>query len=150
MLFNYKALDNTGKSVTGSIEAVTLDVAIGSLQKRGLIVVLINPENRESWAAKLGFGKGVSYTMNYQIKTDILSGGRISQEILCEFDGVMQTVARQVILDSQGATLTTPRYRWDYRRPGAWLPLSMRDHGEHRTWRGWWGTLQRTTVEPAG
>jgi hypothetical protein len=74
-------------------------------------------------------------------------------------------VARQLVVDSHGATLTTPRYRWDYRRPGAWLPLSMRDPDpapfepdvryafyapsgpERKTWRGWWGTLQRTSTD---
>jgi hypothetical protein len=74
-------------------------------------------------------------------------------------------VARQLIVDSHGATFTTPRYRWDYRRPGAWLPLSMRDLGlalfepdvgklwtvppgpECKIWRGWWGTLQRTSTD---
>ncbi len=59
MLFNYKVLDNAGKSSTGSIDAVTLDVAIGSLQKRGLIVVEIHPEERENWFSKLGIGTGV-------------------------------------------------------------------------------------------
>jgi hypothetical protein len=74
-------------------------------------------------------------------------------------------VARQLIVDSHGATFTTPRYRWDYRRPGAWLPLSMRGLGltpfepdyrwaylwsgapSAKTWRGWWGTLQRTSMD---
>lgn len=74
-------------------------------------------------------------------------------------------VVRQLIIDSHGATFTTPRYRWDYRRPGAWLPLSMRPQPEpafqpdltrlwlagetfpeRKTWRGWWGTLQRTDM----
>lgn len=49
MLFNYKALENSGKHVEGSIDAVSLDVAIGSLQKRGLIVVEINSAEKTSW-----------------------------------------------------------------------------------------------------
>src|SRR3989304_3881714 len=49
MLFNYKALEKPGKKVEGAIEAVSLDVAIGSLQKRGLIISEIEPSEKESW-----------------------------------------------------------------------------------------------------
>ncbi len=61
MLFNYKALENSGKRVSGSIEAVSIDVAIGSLQKRGLLVAEIEPDEKGSWLAKIQFGSGVSY-----------------------------------------------------------------------------------------
>ncbi len=60
MLFNYHALDQSGKGSTGSIDAVTLDVAVGSLQKRGLIIVSIEPAEKEPWFAKISFGSGVS------------------------------------------------------------------------------------------
>ncbi len=60
MLFNYKALENSGKSVAGAIEAVSIDVAIGSLQKRGLIVAEIEPAEKEAWFSKFSFGGGVS------------------------------------------------------------------------------------------
>ncbi|MES2436579.1 MAG: type II secretion system F family protein [Patescibacteria group bacterium] len=38
MLFNYKALDTTGVERDGSIEAVNIDIAISSLQRRGLVI----------------------------------------------------------------------------------------------------------------
>lgn len=60
MLFNYHALDNGGKKSEGSIEAITLDVAVGSLQKRGLIIVDIEPALKESWLSNFHFGSGVS------------------------------------------------------------------------------------------
>ena len=60
MLFNYQALDNSGKKANGSIEAVSIDVAVGSLQRRGLVVVEIEPEEKESWLASIKFGSGVS------------------------------------------------------------------------------------------
>jgi type IV pilus assembly protein PilC len=60
MLYNYKALDNTGKSLEGSIDAIALDVAIGSLQKRGLIIVEIEPAEKEPWFASFHFGPVVS------------------------------------------------------------------------------------------
>ena len=41
MLFKYKAIDATGQSRKGEIEAVNKDVAISGLQERGLIIVSI-------------------------------------------------------------------------------------------------------------
>jgi type IV pilus assembly protein PilC len=60
MLFNYKALENSGKRVDGAIDAVSLDVAISSLQKRGLIVANIEPADKESWLLKISFMNRVS------------------------------------------------------------------------------------------
>jgi type IV pilus assembly protein PilC len=60
MLFNYTALENNGKHVDGSIEAVSIDVAIGSLQKRGLIVAQIEPAEKESWFSRYSFANRVS------------------------------------------------------------------------------------------
>ena len=60
MLFNYKALENSGKQVAGSIDAISSDVAVGSLQKRGLIVAEIEPAVKESWLSKIQLGTGVS------------------------------------------------------------------------------------------
>ncbi len=52
MLFSYKALDTSGVTREGSIEAINQDVAISSLQRRGLVIVSIkSPE--DSWLAKL-------------------------------------------------------------------------------------------------
>jgi type IV pilus assembly protein PilC len=41
MIFNYKAIDNTGVEREGTIEAINIDVAITSLQRRGLIISTI-------------------------------------------------------------------------------------------------------------
>ena len=41
MLFNYKAIDNSGENKEGTVEAVNIDVAINSIQKRGLIISAI-------------------------------------------------------------------------------------------------------------
>ena len=60
MLFNYQALDNTGKTTAGAIDAVNMEVAVGSLQKRGLIIVKLEPVEKESWLERFSFGKGVS------------------------------------------------------------------------------------------
>jgi len=59
MLFIYKALENTGAKKEGQIEAVSIDVAIDSLQKRGLIIADIHPVNEEKWYEKISFGNKV-------------------------------------------------------------------------------------------
>jgi type II secretory pathway component PulF len=41
MLFNYTSADDKGKETTGAIDAVNVDVAIASLQRRGLTIVSI-------------------------------------------------------------------------------------------------------------
>jgi len=43
MLFNYKVVGQNGSEESGSIEAVNLDVAVSSLQRRGYIVSSIEP-----------------------------------------------------------------------------------------------------------
>jgi type IV pilus assembly protein PilC len=42
MLFNYQAVDTTGAPKTGSVDAVNMDVAIASLQRRGFVITTIN------------------------------------------------------------------------------------------------------------
>lgn len=41
MLFNYEAVDTAGSKKNGSIDAVNVDIAISSLQRRGLVLVSI-------------------------------------------------------------------------------------------------------------
>lgn len=42
MLFNYRAVDTTGGEKAGSIDAVNVDIAIASLQRRGLVITEIH------------------------------------------------------------------------------------------------------------
>jgi type IV pilus assembly protein PilC len=48
MLFNYEAIDQTGRGTAGSIDAINIDVAISSLQRRGFTISLIKPAGEES------------------------------------------------------------------------------------------------------
>lgn len=48
MLFNYQAVDTTGAQKNGSIDAVNIDIAISSLQRRGLIITTINEAGESS------------------------------------------------------------------------------------------------------
>lgn len=48
MLFNYHALDQDGHEREGTVEALTMDVAVSTLQRRGLIVSSIEPSIKKS------------------------------------------------------------------------------------------------------
>ncbi len=60
MLFTYKALDANGENKEGTIDAVSIDVAINSIQKRGLIISSIIPVEDEMLKHKFFFGRRVS------------------------------------------------------------------------------------------
>jgi|TARA_Y100000310_G_scaffold345866_1_gene471948 type IV pilus assembly protein PilC len=47
MIFNYTAVDSSGKQQSGTIDAIGRDVAISSLQRRGLTIVSIESEKKE-------------------------------------------------------------------------------------------------------
>jgi type II secretory pathway component PulF len=50
MLFNYTSVDAAGQPKTGSIDAVNVDVAIASLQRRGFVITSINgADDRKSF-----------------------------------------------------------------------------------------------------
>lgn len=59
MLYRYKALESSGAQKAGSIEAVSLEVAIDSLQKRGLILASIEPAEKDTWLSKISLGEKV-------------------------------------------------------------------------------------------
>jgi len=52
MIFKYKAIDNTGAQKEGTIEAVSIEVAISSLQKRDLVLSNISPVEDKSFLEK--------------------------------------------------------------------------------------------------
>jgi len=60
MLYNYKALESSGESKKGSIEAVSIDVAIDGLQKRGLVIAEIEPAEKPSFFSRFYSGSGIS------------------------------------------------------------------------------------------
>ncbi len=57
MKFNYQARTQNGELQTGVLEAATLDIAVSSLQRRGLIVVSLKPEDERSFAEFRLFGR---------------------------------------------------------------------------------------------
>ncbi len=49
MKFNYQARTQEGELRVGAIEAATVDIAVASLQRRGLVVVALNPEHEKTF-----------------------------------------------------------------------------------------------------
>jgi len=47
MLFNYQSVDQTGAPQKGSIDAANVDIAISSLQRRGLVITTINEADKK-------------------------------------------------------------------------------------------------------
>lgn len=61
MLFSYKGLDTDGHEREGTVEALSMDVAVSTLQRRGLVVSSIEPSAKKSFlSADIGFFKSVS------------------------------------------------------------------------------------------
>lgn len=61
MLFSYRALDQDGHEREGTVEALSMDVAVSTLQRRNLIVSSIVPANQKSvLQMDLPFFNGVS------------------------------------------------------------------------------------------
>ncbi len=61
MLFGYKAIDTTGEKKEGTVDAISLDVAISALQKRGLVLSSISPlDEDKSFRSKIRFLNRVS------------------------------------------------------------------------------------------
>jgi len=62
MLFNYTAVDQNGVENKGSIDAISMDVAITSLQRRGLVVSSVVPGDKPAsiFSRDFSFFSGVS------------------------------------------------------------------------------------------
>ncbi len=61
MIFKYKAIDSTGQNKEGTIEAVSVEVAISSLQKRGLVLSnIVSADEKSLLERKISFFDRVS------------------------------------------------------------------------------------------
>jgi len=45
MLFKYQAVDSTGSKMSGVVDTTTLSAAMSAVQRRGLVIISINPED---------------------------------------------------------------------------------------------------------
>ena len=111
MLFSYHALDPDGHEREGTVEALSMDVAISTLQRRGLIVSSIEPSAKTSFLSiELSFFNKVSnkevVILSRQIATLFeaqVSALRIFRLLASEVDNKhLSDVLTQVADDIQG------------------------------------------------
>jgi len=113
MLFSYHALDKDGHERAGTVEALTVDVAVSTLQRRGLIVSSIEPIAKKTGLnIELSFLKKVSnkevVILSRQIATLFeaqVSALRIFRLLAAEADNrLLSDVMTQVGDDLQGGS----------------------------------------------
>ena len=113
MLFNYRALDAEGHEREGSIEALSMDVAVSTLQRRSLIVSSIEPADKKSFLSlDLALFKGVSHKdvviLSRQVATLFeaqVSALRIFRLLASEVDNkYLADVLTEVADDIQGGS----------------------------------------------
>jgi type II secretory pathway component PulF len=76
MLFNYEAVDATGAQKNGSIDAVNVDIAISSLQRRGLILTTIKASDAASSGSL--FSKNISLFDRVSTKDVVILSRQLS------------------------------------------------------------------------
>lgn len=113
MLFSYKALDSDGHEREGTVEALSMDVGVSTLQRRGLIVSSIEPsEKRSLLSVDIGIFKSVSnkdvVILSRQIATLFeaqVSALRIFRLLAAEVDNkYLSEILTQVADDLQGGS----------------------------------------------
>jgi type IV pilus assembly protein PilC len=113
MLFSYHALDTDGRERAGTVEALSVDVAVSTLQRRGLIVSSIEPiQKKTGLSMEISFLKRVSnkdvVILSRQIATLFeaqVSALRIFRLLAAEVDNAyLAEIMTQVADDLQGGS----------------------------------------------
>jgi len=113
MLFAYRALDTDGHEREGTVEALSMDVAVSTLQRRNLIVSSIAPANQKSMLQmEIPFFKSVSnkeiVILSRQIATLFeaqVSALRVFRLLAAEVDNKhLAEILTQVADDLQGGS----------------------------------------------
>ncbi len=112
MLYRYKSVDQlSGEEKSGTIEAASVDVAIGSLQRRKLIIISIVPADNVPFLEKMmSMGKKVAYRdvviLSRQISTLFnaqVSALRVFQLLALEAENeILRVRLNEVTEDIQG------------------------------------------------
>jgi len=112
MLFTYKAIDNNGEGKEGTVEAINLEVAISSIQKRGLILSGIKPVEDDAFKKQFFIGRRVSnkdvVILSRQLATLFdaqVSALRVFKLISAEIESpILQKSLTEVADDLQGGS----------------------------------------------
>jgi type IV pilus assembly protein PilC len=92
MIFKYKAVDTNGSTKEGTIEAISIEVAIGSLQKRNLVLSNITPEEDRSF-----FEKNISFFDRVSSKDIVI----LSRQMSTLFEAQVSALRVFELLSSQ-------------------------------------------------
>ncbi|MDE1965980.1 MAG: type II secretion system F family protein [Patescibacteria group bacterium] len=129
MLFNYRALDKDGSERSGTIEALSMDVAVSTLQRRSLIISSIEPVKKQSFLSmEFSLFRGVSnkevVILSRQIATLFeaqVSALRVFRLLAAEVDNkYLAEILTQVADDIQGGS---PISKALARHPKAFSPF---------------------------
>jgi type IV pilus assembly protein PilC len=96
-LFKYKTINDKGAEVEGTIDAITIDVAINSLQRRGLVVSSIHPAEASESLFKREF-----YLFNKISNKDIVV---LSRQMATLFGSQVSALRIFKLLASEGENL---------------------------------------------
>jgi type IV pilus assembly protein PilC len=99
MLFNYKAITNTGGKTEGTIESANVDVAINLLQKRGLMI----SEIHEPQESKLKFDIGTLPFFNRVSNKDVVV---LSRQMATLFQAQVSALRIFRLIGSESDNLT--------------------------------------------
>ena len=94
-VFNYSALDVEGHERQGTIDAVSIDVAITAIQRRGLVISSIAPED-----TKTGLGKNISF-FNRVTNADVVM---LSRQITTLFEAQVSALRAFRLLAAEART----------------------------------------------
>lgn len=99
MLFEYKVIDKDGSEKEGTIDAVNIDVAISSLQRRGFTISSVNPSGETSFLKK-----NISFFDRVSSKEMVI----LSRQIATLFDAQVSTlkIFRLLAADSENILLS--------------------------------------------
>lgn len=74
MLFKYKAINQSGAETEGSVEAINIDIAISSLQRRGFVISSIKPSDEAGGL----FGKEITLFERVKVKDVVILSRQIA------------------------------------------------------------------------
>ncbi len=95
MIFRYQVTDGAGEEQAGQIDAPSIDLAIASLQRRGLVILDIKPADEPGfWSKTFAFGKSVK-------NRDIVF---LSRQIATLFEAKVSALTSFRLLAAESAT----------------------------------------------
>lgn len=105
MLFNYEAIDGTGAKKAGSIDAVNMDVAIASLQRRSLVLTGIKPADGQGGSI---FSKNIAIFDRVSTKDVVILSRQLASLFNAQISAlrVFRLLAAEIENKTLGAKIT--------------------------------------------